>query len=90
MAQETVVEYFISQMKEKYNVTPKDTTGGFFNIIGEFTEIVEQAKKMEKKQILDSYNHGFLEGEQWGVLPYEYDYKRAEEYYFETYIENKL
>ena len=30
MAQETVVEYFISQMKEKYNVTPKDTTRGFF------------------------------------------------------------
>lgn len=81
MKQQTVVEYFISQMKEKYNVTPKDTTRGFFNIIGEFTEIVEQAKKMEKEQIEKAFQRGISYKTEQNKSAY-YSSKRFHKKYF--------
>ena len=75
MKQQTAIDYFISKLKGKYNVTPKDTTGGFFNIINEFKEIVEIAKEMEKEQISAAHYDGY----------YREDMYDTRNYYKDTY-----
>ena len=61
MAQQTAVEWLISQQKH----------GKFFN-----DEIIEQAKEMEKEQIIDA----------WIATDNELQRLAAEQYYNETYV----
>ncbi len=64
---QTAVEWLIEQLKENNMLTFDEWTGLF-----------EQAKEMEKQQIIDfADNYGFdICG---------YDYQRAEQYYKETF-----
>ena len=63
MAQKTAVEWLVSQQKH----------GKFF-----FDEIIEQAKAMEKEQIMKAYNDGAKDA-------VDINYKGVSEYYNETY-----
>lgn len=80
MKQQTAIDYFISKLKEKYNVTPKDTTGGFFNIINEFTEILEETKRIEKDNMCHAWR-----AEKWIYHKNSVNNKSFEEYYNEKY-----
>lgn len=65
----TAVEWLLEEMSAKdwYDL-PKSIKN----------DIVEQAKAMEKEQIMDAYNQGCNDYDEFG-------YKRIEEYYNETY-----
>ena len=81
MTQKTAVEWLASELKNHCDMPHKH-----------FDEILEQAKQMEKKQIVNSYCDGFYNsGEGWNG---EYGLKdieniaeeiNAEKYYNETY-----
>jgi hypothetical protein len=62
----TAVEQFANQIK-----------GGKLITNQKFKELLEQAKEMEKEQIIDAYAQGFIESE---VMD-----KGAEQYYNQTY-----
>lgn len=55
------IDYFISKLKEKYNVLPKDNLNGFFNIIEDFNQIVNATKEIELEKIKQSYDKGYLD-----------------------------
>ncbi len=46
---------------------------------------VEQAKEMEKEQIIDAHTHGFSEGLPYGMSPTGYKFMSAEQYCNETF-----
>lgn len=65
----TAVEWLLEEMSAKdWFDLPKSIKN----------DIVEQAKAMEKEQIMDAYNQGCNDYDELG-------YKRIEEYYNETY-----
>jgi hypothetical protein len=70
---QTAVEYLFEQLWE----TPKDK----FN----WYSILDKAKEMEKKQIIDAHTHGFSEGLPYGMSPTGYKFMSAEEYFNETF-----
>jgi hypothetical protein len=65
---QTAVEWLISQVEDFHCLLPVD--------------MIEQAKQMEKEQIIDAHIHGDNEGcsKEWG-----YDTFGPEEYYNKTY-----
>jgi hypothetical protein len=69
---QTAVEWLFKQLWE----TPKDKFTWY--------AILEQAKQMEKEQIIDAYRHGFTEGTCFGATTI-YKFITAEEYYNETF-----
>ena len=69
---QTSAEWLFKQLWE----TPKDKFTWY--------AILEQAKQMEKNQIIDAYRHGFTEGTCFGATTI-YKFISAEEYYNETY-----
>jgi hypothetical protein len=69
---ETAAEWLFKQLWE----TPKDKFTWY--------AILEQAKEMEKEQIIDAYRHGFTEGTCFGSTTI-YKFITAEEYYTSTY-----
>ena len=56
-------------------------------LIGEPDNLVavNQAKEMEKQQIIDAHNHGFTEGTCFGASPISYKFIESEQYYNETF-----
>jgi hypothetical protein len=66
----TAVEWYFKQMKSKKHFTQE-----------EFDGIYEQAKEMEKQQIIDSWGNGYETG--YGYISSKFD--NAEQYYTETY-----
>jgi hypothetical protein len=69
---QTAVEYLFEQLWE----TPKDKLT--------WHSILEQAKAMEKEQIIDAHRHGFTEGTCFGATTI-YKFISAEQYYNETF-----
>jgi hypothetical protein len=75
MAQQTAVEWLVEQMK-------KDSYQILFGKLNASIETIEQAKAMEKEQIIQAHLLGLLH-------PIEIEAtKQAEQYYNETYESN--
>ncbi|MFZ4671840.1 MAG: hypothetical protein ACOYLT_07485 [Flavobacterium sp.] len=74
MSKETAVEWLINEL------TVIDFTDPFWK------EKIEQAKEMEKEQIIDAYEEGYLQCTIYG-LPQKSrkHYETSEQYYNETY-----
>jgi lipopolysaccharide biosynthesis glycosyltransferase len=70
---QTAVEWLISQQKHNQ----------FFDI-----ETIEQAKEMEKEQIIEGYGHGHNDGCRY-MNNEKQEFKESEQYYIETYGGNK-
>ena len=68
----TAVEWVLQYLK---NVKPNE-----FCSIEKIKELLEQAKEMEKRQIIDSFNKGFIT-DQWDKSKEN----KAEQYYNETF-----
>jgi hypothetical protein len=77
MAQQTAVEWLVSELNQKIDFIPIDK----WDMI---RDIVQQAKQMEKEQIIKSYKKGFSEGTVFGTVTI-YKFQTSEEYYIETY-----
>ncbi len=73
-SKQTSVEYLVEQLKE-YDFSPRDNTYLIEIPVWIWKEKVEQAKEMEKEQIIDAYKYG----NQSDV------YFKPEQYYNETY-----
>lgn len=71
---QTAVEWLIEQIEIK--------NGKEFSSY--YSEFIEQAKAMEKEQIIEAYRHGFTEGTCFGATTI-YKFITAEEYYTSTY-----
>jgi hypothetical protein len=71
---QTSVEYLVEQLKE-YDFSPRDNTFLIEIPLWIWKEKVEQAKEMEKQQIIDAYKYG----NQSDV------YFKPEQYYNETF-----
>jgi hypothetical protein len=73
MAQQTAVEWLFDQLKER---------GYVFTYAGEFPPhlLFEQAKQMEKEQIMDAYDAGLFDGTMDDVND-----RMHKQYYNETY-----
>lgn len=52
-------------------------------------EIFNQAKQVEKEQITDAHRHGFTEGTCFGSSPIGYKFTTSEQYYNETFKNEK-
>ena len=74
MAQQTAVNILVNYMLENFHLTD------------EALEKFEQAKQMEKEQIVESWNDGNLLGTNGNVL---LEYNTGEQYYNETYEKTK-
>jgi hypothetical protein len=74
MAQETAVEWLVEQME-------KDSYQILFGKLNASIETIEQAKAMEKEQIMKSYAEGCADS----ILDESTDKIRSEQYYKETY-----
>ena len=76
MAQQTAVEWLVEQLliygDKAFN---KEISLGQYHIKKQ--ELIEQAKQMEKEQIVNSYLQGCFDE--------ELDHNKAEQYYNETY-----
>lgn len=72
---QTAVEW----LEEQLNPDMKTMQG---NII---QDLLEQAKEMEKEQIIDAHNHGFTEGTCFGASPISYKFIESEQYYKQTF-----
>ena len=66
MAQQTAVEWLIEQMKKG------EVAYGMFHVSGQ-TEIFEQAKEMEKKQIDEAHYDGYYREDMYDSRNYYYD-----------------
>ena len=71
MEKQTAVEFLISKLQWTYGQ------------IDAFSQYVREAKEMEKQQVIDAYNIGF-------IYPIEFDFNTqksvtAEQYYNETF-----
>jgi hypothetical protein len=73
----TAIDYLYEQFISLFMQYTEDDTGEF-NFGELITEAHEQAKEMEKQQIMDAYNDGSAE---WTAI----EYTDAEQYYNETY-----
>jgi len=71
---QTSIEWLVDQLKE-YDFSPRDNTYLIEIPVWIWKEKVEQAKEMEKEQIIDAYKYG----NQSDV------YFKPEQYYNETY-----
>ena len=71
---QTAIEWLVEQL---------DNTTIFSKYV--FLEIIEQAKAMEKEQIIDAYKYGFTEGTCFGSSPIGYKFTTSEQYYNETF-----
>ena len=69
MSKQTAVEWLVDQIKSDQNQKALSA--------GEWMEVIEQAKAMEKEQIIDAYNTSFRLRDK--------PYSTAEKYYNETY-----
>ena len=82
MAQQTAVEWLKDKLKETYDKEGKLP-------LAYTLHLVEQAKQMEKEQIMraskDGISHGYTEGVVFGINPRDYIVKWSEQYYNETY-----
>jgi hypothetical protein len=72
MSKQTTVEWLVEQFEESYS---------YINEI--FKETIEQAKAMEKEQIIDSYRDG--RSDQQSDRPSKFYNRMAEQYYNETF-----
>ena len=79
MAQQTAVEWLVEQMIMEIckRVSVEITPLGLW--------LIEQAKQMEKEQIIDSYKKGEIQGVRSTNNFYYSSFKSAEQYYNETY-----
>lgn len=75
MEKQTAVEWL-----EKEFIKLESTIG----VHGVMYELIEQAKEMEKQQIMDAHRHGFTEGTCFGATTI-YKFISAEQYYNETF-----
>jgi sulfatase maturation enzyme AslB (radical SAM superfamily) len=73
---QTAVEWLVEQMK-KYNMTVSVHNTSHQNVM-DFYKAIEQAKEMEKEQIMDAVNFGDTRGK-------ITTYSTAEQYYNETF-----
>ena len=74
---QTAVEKFIQQLEEQ-GESWENVSIGRIQIsikVEDYLDLIEQAKEMEKQQIIDAYNNGQQ------IPPFEY----AEQYYKETF-----
>ena len=78
--QQTAIDYFLSKLIEECIITPKDKSIGLLSAIMSFRNIVDKAKQMEKKQIIEARRHG-IQSKDYG---FEHQH---EQYYKETYSE---
>jgi len=74
---QTAVEYLVEQLKE-YDFSPRDNTYLIEIPVWIWKEKVEQAKEMEKEQIIYAYEDGMLNTEMNGTFT-------GEIYYNENY-----
>jgi len=76
MAQQTAVEWLLSKLKEHTNPIASDSTSYSIRILkSDMVNAIEQAKAMEKEQIMTAFMHGKInDNKNW-----------ANEYYNETY-----
>jgi hypothetical protein len=75
----TAVEWFVEQIKE-YDFSPRNNTYLIEIPSWILQETIEQAKEMEKEQIIEAHLHGM------DFIPVDPNYKGdAEQYYNETY-----
>jgi hypothetical protein len=77
MAQQTAVEWLKNQIL---------TSNGLENLIGNIDNWIEQAKQMEKEQIIKAHTRAYLIGED--NISIEIANERSEQYYNETYTTN--
>jgi len=70
---QTAVEWLVGDLNQKIDFIPMDK----WDMI---RDIIQQAKAMEKQQIIDAYEIGFDEG-----LQIITKYDTAQDYYNETY-----
>ena len=76
MSKQTVVEILENKLKQsKYFYKLMEDLESQNTVVG--IDIFEQAKEMEKEQIIDAYGQGFIESQ---IMD-----KGAEEYYNETF-----
>lgn len=78
MSQQTALEWFIEKTTESGYLWLTDKP----NDVIELTEIIKQAKAMEKEQITKAVDRGYDEG---CKFPEDMTLKNAEQYYNETY-----
>ncbi len=86
MSQQTALELVISQLKEHitksaHNQLGTNRTGDYRIGLVKAIDFCEQAKELEKQQIIDAYAQGFIESESMD--------KGAEQYYNETFNTKK-
>jgi hypothetical protein len=83
----TAVEWLVEQIKE-YDFSPRDNTYLIEIPSWIFTEKIEQAKEMEKQQIINAYEQGSEDGYWHPENGYSNEFESAEQYYNETYESN--
>jgi hypothetical protein len=79
---QTSVEYLVEQLKE-YDFSPRDNTYLIEIPLWIWKEKVEQAKEMEKQQIINTYRDG--RSDQQSEKPSRFYNRMAEQYYNETF-----
>jgi hypothetical protein len=83
--QQTAVDWLVEQLNEKIDFIPLDKWGMI-------RDIIEQAKEMEKEQIVNTWSQATTLDYEIGLLDASYilcQIHNAEQYYNETYGGNK-
>ena len=83
----TAVEQFIEQLEQQGN-SWENASIGRMNIsikIEDYLKLIEQAKEMEKEQIIDAYEQGIEDGYWHPENGYSNEFESAEQYYNETF-----
>jgi len=62
MKNETAVHYLLKQIEKHFIVSPKDVTLGLHGNIALYTDIINEAKEMEERQIAYAYKSGHEKG----------------------------
>ena len=73
----TSVQWLIQNIVEDQTIKSKS--------MSEWIKVFDNAKAMEKEQIMDAHKHGFTEGTCFGSSPIGYKFTTSEQYYNETY-----
>ena len=86
---QTAIDWLIEQLKKAESLATFSTADAIAEEEQKMLLICQEAKEMEKEQILDSYNIGFADG--WDDVKYddECSYLDSEDYYNKTYEGNK-
>jgi hypothetical protein len=89
MSQQTALELVISQLKEHitksaHNQLGTNRTGDYRIGLVKAIDFCEQAKELEKQQIMDACQQGFYDGLDMAKTK-KSKFKSAEQYYNETY-----